>query len=67
MPLRNYHNMTDHGKIGPEIVDLDDFDNMLALLEHLALHPPGAATQRRARRELDKIFLKNARRLANSR
>jgi len=67
MPLNNYHNMTDNGRIGPEIVDLDDFDNMLLLLEHLAVHPPAAATHRQAKRQLDMIFLKNARRLATSR
>lgn len=67
MPLLNYHNMTDNGRIGPEIVDLDDFDNMLLLLEHLALNPPTATTYRRAKRELDKIFQKNAKQLVQSR
>ena len=67
MPLRNYHNMTDNGRIGPEIVDLEDFDNMLLLLEHLALHPPATATHRTFKRELDKIFQKNARLLERTR
>lgn len=67
IPLRNYHNMTDDGGIGPEIIDLRDFDNALLLLEHLAMHPPEASTQRHARRQLDQIFQNNSRRLSKTR
>jgi endoglucanase len=67
MPLLNYHNMTHDGRIGPEIVDLRDFDNALLLLEHLAQNPPTAASRQTARRSLDDIFRKSSRRLLRSR
>jgi len=41
MPLGNYHNMADDGRIGPEQIDLDDFESLVSLLASL---PGGAVT-----------------------
>jgi endoglucanase len=67
MPLLNYHNMTDDGRIGPEIVDLRDFDNAVLFLDHLARHPPQRASRTAARASLDAIFKKGSQRLLRSR
>jgi endoglucanase len=64
IPLGNYHNMTDDGRIGAEFIHVRDFEDALRLLTDLCSNPPSASIVRARRAELDRVFAHARARLA---